>query len=68
MVAEREYTFVFPSGEAAMLFVKRLCLVLSHLVIFRDGRSVRVLDGSDRGQGSEIIRLARSSGSTPKGG
>lgn len=68
MVAEREHTFLFPSADAALLFVRRLCLTLSDLVIFRTGRTVRVLDGSDRGQGGEIVRLARSSGSMPRAG
>lgn len=65
MSALREHAFDFPDPHRALLFVRRLCHELRDLAIFRDGARVRVLDGSDSGQGSEIARLARASGYLP---
>ena len=63
---KREHTFVFDDEARALLFVRRLCLTLAHLAIYREGRRVRVIDGSDGGQGSEIARLAKMSGFVPE--
>lgn len=64
-VSERERSFAFPDTDSAQLFVTRLCNdkpYLRDLAIFRNGKVVRVIDGSEDGQGSEIIRRARMSG------
>jgi hypothetical protein len=63
--ADREHVFAFESEEKALLFVRRLCLTLVHLAIFRVGKVVKVVDGSDRGQATEIARLAKMSGMVP---
>jgi hypothetical protein len=55
------YLFAFRDEAAALRFVERLCLVLRHLAIYRDGPHVKVLDGGETDQGVEITRLARES-------
>ena len=60
----RTFLFSFDSAERARLFVVRLALRLWRVAIHIDGAVVRVVDGSDEGQGEEILRLAKGSRAT----
>lgn len=63
----REHLFYFPDEARALLFVRRLCLEGLHsLAIHRGGKWVKVIDGSDRGQGERIAQLAKMSGFVPR--
>ena len=58
----REHRFAFKDDVTAFWFVKKLCRWLRDLAIYRTGSIVYVIDGSDDGQGTAIMRLARVSG------
>jgi hypothetical protein len=55
------YLFAFRDEAAALRFVERLCFVLRHIAVYRDGPHVKVYDGGDTDQGDQIVRLARES-------
>lgn len=55
------YLFAFRDEAAALRFVERLCFMLKHIAVYRDGPHVKVLDGSPIDQGAQIVRLARES-------
>jgi hypothetical protein len=62
----REHEFTFRDEIRAVLFVRRLRLWnLRNLVIFRNEKSVRVVDNGDANQGEAIRMLAKMSGFVP---
>jgi hypothetical protein len=63
-VAAVSHTFTFDSPERALLFVRQVFANCQDVATFRDGVTVRVIDGHHPPQTEKLTRLARTLGSS----